>query len=224
MDIVEGTITTKNWNDIVKSRFEKYNKGNHVNNLINKLNELISRSNYYKSLSLEYDDLSDDDKYESINKLKDMFTSDFKEEDIPINLKILFEEKRKEKQDLNLLNEYKENMDLYMSRYNLYENELNELFDEAQNDIYASKLKGISFEDYMTRQFNKKVDDNKAAARLRFTLYINKRSKLKEFTMLNDGQVSSLIEEVQLLISRNEVRDNQITEEFLIKHSVKYRI
>ena len=38
-------------------------------------------------------DLSDEEKKESINKLKSMFNSDFKQEDIPIKLKIIFEEK-----------------------------------------------------------------------------------------------------------------------------------
>lgn len=111
-----------------------------------------------------------------------------------------------------------------MSKYNLYEDEINVLFDNAQKDIYTSNLNDISFEEYMVKQFDKKVDENKAAARSRFKLFINKKSELKEFTRLNDDQVLLLIKHVQYLIFKNELRDNQINEEFLIKCSAKYRI
>ena len=130
----------------------------------------------------------------------------------------------KKKNDLNLLDEYRSKIKVYMSKYNLYEDEINVLFDNAQKDIYTSNLNDISFEEYMVKQFDKKVDENKAAARSRFKLFINKKSELKEFTRLNDDQVLLLIKHVQYLIFKNELRDNQINEEFLIKCSAKYRI
>lgn len=218
MDRIETDITLKKVSgeisDIIDYYFEEY-KTAKKHYLLNSYLNILIKNQLFEELIINYgyddetiliilnnvrNDIFDDkiiDKKELIFKLRDYFKRE--------QIKTKF---------YNELQEYEKDSNKYCVDYNLTNDEVLNVFGDVKNDIENNLILNDSLDDHIYNKFDRMVELNQSAARIKFNNIIKQESVIE--LIPNKHDLDNLNEKIGDLIYNNQIRSNQINKKFII--------
>ena len=218
MDRIETDITLKKVSgeisDIIDYYFEEY-KTAKKHYLLNSYLNVLIKNQLFDELIINYgyddetiliilnnvrNDIFEDkiiDKKELIFKLRDYFKRE--------QIKTKFYKE---------LQEYEKDSNKYCADYNLTNDEVLNVFGDVRNDIENNLILNDSLDDHIHNKFDRMVELNQSAARIKFNNIIKQDSVVE---IIHDKHVlDKLNEKIGDLIYYNQIRSNQINKKFII--------
>ena len=218
MDRIETDITLKKVSgeisDIIDYYFEEY-KTAKKHYLLNSYLNVLIKNQLFDELIINYgyddetiliilnnvrNDIFEDkiiDKKELIFKLRDYFKRE--------QIKTKFYKE---------LQEYEKDSNKYCADYNLTNDEVLNVFGDVRNDIENNLILNDSLDDHIHNKFDRMVELNQSAARIKFNNIIKQDSVVE---IIHDKHVlDKKNEKIGDLIYYNQIRSNQINKKFII--------
>ena len=196
--------------DIFQFYLKEYDSIKRYYSLTQTLNNLIKMDSYEKFID------KSNFNQEQISRVIDNVKTDINndqitdENDIILELNNYF---KKEYINFNLYNELEQKKKIpYKSNYNLNDDEVNEIFNSTKKDIDNKDIIIDSLDNHLKKKFEEQVDLNRSKSRIKLNKLLN--SEIIKKRIGNDGD--KLNNKIGKLIDNNKIRDNEITEKYLI--------
>ena len=211
---INQKFVSGNISDIVSYYLDEYSylKNKFISNKY--LDEFI-KSEPFNTIVNKYN-IDDSDVGMIIDKVKnDISTNNLTSDAIQTKFEIYFNGFKLKNEQYDELEKLKNNKQKYMEEENLTEKELNDIFDSIENmiDKNYGDMNSASF--YLRKEIENKKIINQSNARKKLSSF--SFNKLKNNLMIDEYEI--LINNVEKLIYNNELRSEEINENYLLKLS-----
>lgn len=216
-DIMADVLTQKivddnpNYKDIIKSRCDEFRKNNSEfdENEIDDLLDNISFPEVDESI---------------IRECKNNVKMDFKDGNITVNqielkFKNYVNKKVNETSQLQELEIIKSDPNVPSIKVHLTEDEANEIYEIAENEIYGEYGIRGNVEDRVYYLINQKIRENQSEARGRFNIV---KREVFNSIQLNKKQKNEFIHQIEYYINTNDIKYYDISAEYVIKLSNEF--
>lgn len=207
--------------DIINFYFDRYKSIKRHFCLNCSLNQVINSElfdNIFKKLKYNNDTF-----LRITNNIKDDIYNDkiMDEENLILKLKNYLKREQVKTNFYKDLNERKTKISIISIRYNLTTLEVNHMFNLIEKDIIEDNIYNDSIKDHLDKKLEEIVELNQSKARMKFNNVL-KMETVKELIGDNEELLDKLNYEIGGLINLNNLKSEEITEDFVINKIKHY--
>ena len=219
MDKIEMDITSEkifgDIFDIVNFYFDEYKSIKRHYLLNNFLDEIINEESFMSSIRSKHNP-------QIIDKIRHDIANDniMDEEELIFKLKSYYERELVKNNFYKELEDNKKRIPVMCIKFNLTPEEIYDVFNSIEKDIEKDNIPNDSLRKYIDKKLDEKVELNRSNSRLKLNNVLKKDS-IKE-KISNEEMLDYLNDKIGRLIYSNEIKSDQITEEYLINEINNY--
>ena len=213
MDINLGKITGE-ISDIIDYYFEEY-KTAKKHYLLNSYLNVIIKDQLFYELIINYG-YDDETILIILNNVRTDIYNDkiIDKKELVFKLRDYFKRQQIKTKFYNEIREFEKDVNTFCVDYNLSKDEVLTVFSEVRNDIENDIILNDSLEDHIYNKFDRMVELNQSASRIKFNNMIKQESIVE--LIQNKYVLDRLNEKIGDLIYNNQIRSYQINKKLII--------
>lgn len=213
MDINLGKITGE-ISDIIDYYFEEY-KTAKKHYLLNSYLNVIIKDQLFYELIINYG-YDDETILIILNNVRTDIYNDkiIDKKELVFKLRDYFKRQQIKTKFYNEIREFEKDVNTFCVDYNLSKDEVLTVFSDVRNDIENDVILNDSLEDHIYNKFDRMVELNQSASRIKFNNMIKQESVVE--LIQNKYVLDRLNEKVGDLIYNNQIRSYQINKKLII--------
>lgn len=213
MDINLGKITGE-ISDIIDYYFEEY-KTAKKHYLLNSYLNVIIKDQLFYELIINYG-YDDETILIILNNVRTDIYNDkiIDKKELVFKLRDYFKRQQIKTKFYNEIREFEEDVNTFCVDYNLSKDEVLTVFSDVRNDIENDVILNDSLEDHIYNKFDRMVELNQSASRIKFNNMIKQESVVE--LIQNKYVLDRLNEKIGDLIYNNQIRSYQINKKLII--------